>query len=157
ELANLRLADVDVVRAGQIVVLRRAQEAVAFRQRFEHALGEDQTRFLSLRLQDAEYLLLFTHSGRAGNVHLAGDLRQARGAHLFELRKVGGAGVPRFLRVLWFFRWVLCLSPLNTSSSIQPCRRGARAIGLCRDRNGSRTFMETNGSARKASRRRMIG
>jgi hypothetical protein len=38
ELADLRRRDVDVVGAGQVVVVGRAQEAEAVGQHFEHAL-----------------------------------------------------------------------------------------------------------------------
>ena len=44
ELADLRRRDVDVVGAGQVVVVGRAQEAEAVGQRLEHAFGEDRCR-----------------------------------------------------------------------------------------------------------------
>src|SRR6185437_308286 len=51
EAADLRGRDVDVVGAGKIVVVGRAQEAVAVGEDFEHALGEDVALFFALRLE----------------------------------------------------------------------------------------------------------
>ncbi len=44
ESADLRRRHVDVVGAGQVVVVGRAQEAEAVGQDLEHALGEDRAR-----------------------------------------------------------------------------------------------------------------
>ena len=76
ETADLRGRDVDVVGAGQIVVLGRAQEAEAVGQAFEHAFGEDQSALFGLRLQDLEDQLLLAQTGGAGTpISLATWLR----------------------------------------------------------------------------------
>ena len=62
ELADLGGRDVDVVGARQVVVLGRAQEAEPVRQAFEHALREDQSLLLGLRLQDLEDQILLAHA-----------------------------------------------------------------------------------------------
>jgi hypothetical protein len=48
ELADLAGRDVDVVWAGQVVVVRRAEEAVAVGQNLEDAFGEDVAFFFAL-------------------------------------------------------------------------------------------------------------
>ena len=64
ELADLRRRDVDVVGAGQVVVVGGAQEAEAVGQRLEHAFGEEQAALLGARAQDLEDQLLLAHAGR---------------------------------------------------------------------------------------------
>ena len=73
KLANLRWRNVNVVRAGQIVVIRRAQKSVAIRKDFEHAFGEDVAFFFALRLQDLENQILFAHAAGTGKVKGASD------------------------------------------------------------------------------------
>ena len=68
ELANLRGRNVNIVRAGQIVVVRRAQKAVAVGQDFQHALGEDVAFFFALRLKNLEDQVLFAETARALDV-----------------------------------------------------------------------------------------
>ena len=93
EAADLRGRDVDVVGAGKIVVLGRAQEAEAVGQAFEHAFGEDETALFGLRLQDLENELLFAQAGGAGDAHVFGDLVELLDAHVLQLDQVerGGA------------------------------------------------------------------
>ena len=69
---------------GQVVVVGRAQEAEAVRQRFEHAFREQQAALLGARAENLEDQLLLAHAGRAGHVELFGDLRQLRHAHVLE-------------------------------------------------------------------------
>ncbi len=76
ELADLRWRDVDIVRAGQIVIFRRAQEAEAVGQAFEHAFGEDQPVLFGLGAQDLENQFLFAHAAGAGDLQILGDFRQ---------------------------------------------------------------------------------
>ena len=64
ELADLRRRDVDVVRARQVVVFRRAQEAEAVGQAFQHAFGEDQAVLFGLGAEDLEDQLLLAHAAR---------------------------------------------------------------------------------------------
>ena len=88
EAADLRGRDVDVVGAGQVVVLGRAQEAEAVGQAFEHAFGEDQAALFGLRLQDLEDQLLLAQAGGAGDAQVLGDLVELLDAHVLELDQV---------------------------------------------------------------------
>jgi hypothetical protein len=64
EAADLRGRHVDVVRARQIVLVGRTQEAEAVGQRLEHALGVDAPPLRGLRLEDAEQQVLLAHARR---------------------------------------------------------------------------------------------
>ena len=94
ELPDLRWRDVDIVRTGQIVVLRRAEKAEAVRQAFQNALGENQAVLFRLRAEDLEDQLLLAHAGGAGDVQLLGDLRQIGNVLVFQFCK---ANTHRFL------------------------------------------------------------
>ena len=61
EAADLRGRDVDVVRAGQVVRLRRAQEAEAVRQDLDHAFADDVDLLGGELLEDGEHQLLLAH------------------------------------------------------------------------------------------------
>ena len=69
---------------GQIVVVRRAQEAVAVGQDFQHAFGEDVAFFFALRLEDLEDQVLLAQSAGAGQVQRSGDLGQLGNILFFE-------------------------------------------------------------------------
>jgi hypothetical protein len=84
ELADLRRRHVDVVRARQVVVVGRAQEAEAVGQQLEHAFREDEAALLGLRLQDLEDQVLLAHAGGAGDVEVLAHLRQRLDAHVLE-------------------------------------------------------------------------
>ena len=60
ETANLARRDVDVVGAGQIVVIGAAQEAEAVGQDFERAFAEHQAVLLDALLEDLEDQVLFS-------------------------------------------------------------------------------------------------
>src|SRR5207237_7857842 len=64
ELPDLRRRHVDVVRTGEVVVARRAEETEAVRQRLEHSLREQVAALLGARLQDLENELLLAHARR---------------------------------------------------------------------------------------------
>ena len=87
ELANLRGRDVDIVRARQIVVLGRAQEAEAVRQAFQHAFAEDQPVLFGLRAQDLENQFLLAHAAGAGDGQILGDFRQVGDVFFFQFCK----------------------------------------------------------------------
>ncbi len=87
ELADLRRRHVDVVRARQVVVVGRAQEAEAVRQRLEHAFREDVAALLGAHAQDLEDQLLLAHAGGAGDVELLGDLGEGGDVHLLHCRE----------------------------------------------------------------------
>jgi hypothetical protein len=61
EAADLRGADVDVVRARQVGSVGAAQEAEAVGQDFQGALAEDAFAFLGLILQQGEDQVLLAH------------------------------------------------------------------------------------------------
>ena len=63
EAPDLRGRDVDVVGAGEVVLVGRAQEAEAVGQHLEHALGVDAAAFSALRLEDREDQVLLAHAG----------------------------------------------------------------------------------------------
>src|SRR5260370_8555183 len=69
ELSNLRRRDIDIVRAGKIVVFRGAEKAEAIGQAFEAAFGEDQTVLLGLRAASLEDQLLIAPPAAARTVH----------------------------------------------------------------------------------------
>ena len=74
ELADLRRRNVNVVRAGEVVVFRRAEKSESVGETFEDAFGEDQTIFLRLGAEDLEDQLLFAHAAGAGDIQFLGDL-----------------------------------------------------------------------------------
>ncbi len=84
ELANLGRRHVDVVRPGQIVVVRRAEEAVAVGQNFKDALGEDVALFFALCLENLEDKVLLAESARARNLKRARNAAQFRNVFFFE-------------------------------------------------------------------------
>src|SRR6266851_5125048 len=110
EFPDLRRRDVDVVGAGQVVVVGRPEEAEAVGQRLEHALRKDQAALFGARLEDLEDELLFAHAGCARHLELLGDLRERPDAHVLERRQ---------LDALYFLGW-----------------RGAVALGRLRLRRG---------------------
>ncbi len=82
EALDLRRGDVDVVRAGQVVVVRVPQETVAVLQDLQHALGEHQPAALRLGLHDLEDQLLLAHRGRAGDAEVLGGGDESLVVHL---------------------------------------------------------------------------
>jgi len=65
ELANLRGRDINVVGAGQVVVVGGAKEAVAVGEDFKNTLGEDVAFFFALRLENLEDQILFAKAAGA--------------------------------------------------------------------------------------------
>ena len=98
ELADLRRRDVDIVRAGQIVVFRRAEESEAVGQAFQHAFGEDEAVLFGLRAEDLEDQLLLAHAGGAGNIQFLGDLRQVGNVLVFQFCKANAHRVSFLLK-----------------------------------------------------------
>src|SRR5690606_28726394 len=81
-----RRRDVDVVRAGQVAGLQRAQEAEAVRQDLEHAVGLHALAVAGEHLQDREDHVLLAGAGHALlDVQLLGDLQQLGRGHLLEV------------------------------------------------------------------------
>src|SRR5439155_6885671 len=88
ELANLRWRNIDVVRAGQIVVLGRAQKTKTIRQGLQHTLGKDEPALFGLRGQNLVNQFLLAHSGSGRDVHGLGDLGQRRDGHVCQRGEV---------------------------------------------------------------------
>ena len=167
ELPDLRGGDVDVVGAGQVVVVGRAQEAEAVGQRFEHALREDEAALLGARLQDLEDQLLLAHAGRAGHVELLRDLGELGDAHVLERRElddrssvfsrgaVAGAARAVASGACGLLRVAACrCSPvlsisLHSSSSPSPRRRRNRQRGDVQTRDSSVSQMPDPLAARE--------
>jgi hypothetical protein len=86
EAADLRGGDVDVVRAGQVGSVGRAQEAEAVGQHFQGAVAEDVLAFLGAVLEKGEDQFLLAQA--VGAVDLAGDghVEQLADVESLELR-----------------------------------------------------------------------
>ena len=80
--------DVDVVGAGQVVVVGRAEESEAVGEHLEDAFREDEAALLGAGAEDLEDELLFAHPGGAGHFELLGDARQLGDAHLLEVTQL---------------------------------------------------------------------
>src|ERR1044072_390901 len=87
EAPDLARGDVDVIRAGQVVVLGGTQEAEAVGQALEDPLGEDEPALLGLRLEDLEDQLLLAQRGGALDAEVLGDLGELADAHLLERKQ----------------------------------------------------------------------
>ena len=87
ELPDLRRGNVNVIRAGQIVVFRGAQEAEAIGQAFQDAFGENQAVLLGLGAEDLEDQLLLAHAAGARDCQVLGDFRQIGNIFFFQFRK----------------------------------------------------------------------
>ena len=85
ESADLRGRDVNVVRTGEVVGIRRPQESEAVGERFQHAFSVDHTVFFGLCLEDRENQLLLAEVCRALDLQISGDLVQLGDISLFEL------------------------------------------------------------------------
>src|SRR5437870_1287892 len=84
EFANLGGRDVDIVGAGQIVVVGRAEKAIAVGQNFQHAFGKNVGFFFALRLEDLEDQILLAQTAGPGQIQRSGDLGQLGYVFFFE-------------------------------------------------------------------------
>ena len=75
---------IDVVGAGQIIVVRRPQESEPVREDLKHALSEDHAVLLGLRLQDGEDQLLLAHAADAFDLQIVGHRREFGDAFPFQ-------------------------------------------------------------------------
>ena len=100
KLADLRRRHINVVRAGQVVVVRRAQKAVAVGQDFEHALGKDVAFFFALRLQDFEDEVLLAQSAGTGQIQGPCDLGQLGDVLFFQFSNGHDSPKPVHLNVV---------------------------------------------------------
>ena len=79
EAAHLARADVDVVGAGKVVGLRRAEEAEAVLQDLEDTDAEDRDIVLGQLLQDREHHVLLAQKRRVLDLELFGGGEQVSG------------------------------------------------------------------------------
>jgi hypothetical protein len=98
EFLDLRWGDVNIVGRREIVVVHRAEEAVAIGQHFEHPLAERQTALLRLRFQNLEDELLLPEITVPGNIQLLRNLVELGDLLGLELSNVHGHGKFAFLR-----------------------------------------------------------
>ena len=91
EAADLRRRDVDVVGAGEVGGVGRAQEAEAVGQHLEHAVAEDAFALLRLRLEQREDEVVLAHAVRAFDLDRVRDVEQLGDVLGFEFGQVHGA------------------------------------------------------------------
>ena len=70
---------------GEIVRLRRAQEAEAVLQHLEHPVAGDLDAFLGHILEDGEHHVALAHRGSVLDLQLFGELQQVGGALCFQV------------------------------------------------------------------------
>ncbi len=73
EAPNLRRRDVNIVRAGEVVGVGRAQEAEAVLQHLDHAAADDIHLLGRELLQDREHQLLLAHGRGVLDLVLLGE------------------------------------------------------------------------------------
>ena len=149
EAADLAGRDVDVVRAGKIVVVGAAEEAEAVGQDLQRPLAVHQAVELDPLLEDFEDQVLLLDAGVVGDVLLAGLLDQLGHRHLLQL---GDVRVGRLLDLLVALADVVRASGPRRRRSLRRwraalrrrCRRNRdirRSLELwidCRDRTSRR-------------------
>lgn len=85
ESLNLRVGNVNVVGARQVVVARRAEKAKSLFQHLQSALGKDQPTALGLVLEDGENQLLLAQRNAIYNFQFLGQLLEIQDVHALEL------------------------------------------------------------------------
>ncbi|MNI67026.1 hypothetical protein D3C73_1226280 [compost metagenome] len=106
ETADLRGRDVDVVRAGQIRGLGRAQETEAVRQDFQDAVAKDLLALLGAPFHDGEHQLLLAQAVGVLDFQASGHFEQLRDMQRLQFIEVhrgecggkvkeGSGGAPR--------------------------------------------------------------
>ena len=168
EAADLRGRDVDVIGAGQIVVLGGAQEAEAIGQAFEDALGEDEAALFGLGLQDLEDQLLLAESGGAGHGQVFSDLVELLDAHVLQFdqvergRAVLGNWLPAVFAALAVLPLVgaaafaLLVATLGAVGALVGSLGGVLAILGCRRRGRSRLLNRFVAGGDLAGHRRLL-
>ncbi len=128
ELADLRGRDVDVVGAGQVVVVGAAEEAVAVGQDLEDSLGEDVAFFFALRLKNLEDEVLLAESAGASDFEAAGELAEFGNALFFQLSNCHGCLVDfRSMRGILDVAGMWCCGDVEVRCGDSVLRGGARA------------------------------
>ena len=85
EAADLRRRNIDIVGARQVVGFRRAQEAEAVLQGFDHALAHDLDIAFGQFLEDREQHVLLAHGGGVLDLELLGKGQQIGGFFILEI------------------------------------------------------------------------
>ncbi len=160
EAADLRRRDVNVVRAREVVVLRRPEKAEALRQNLEYALTEDQPLRLGLVLEDAEDQILAAHPGRVLDPEALGRRAQLADAHLLELVEVEaplGSSSPQALGCCSYSSISSSRSRgITTASSSSACRSSSwfpfHSL-RCRSLHAIHHVVDTGQATRVAPRR----
>ena len=102
EAANLAGRDVNVVGAGQVVIVGAAEEAEAVGQDLQRPLAEHQAVELHALLEDLEDQVLLLDARDFGEVFLAGLLDQLRHGHPLQLGDVDVALLDLLVAVVRF-------------------------------------------------------
>ena len=100
EAADLAGRDVDVVGAGEVVVVGAAEEAEAVGQDLERALAEHQAVLLDPLLEDLEDQVLLLQAGVLGEALGLGRAEELRHRHLLQLGDVGLAALDLLVAVV---------------------------------------------------------
>ena len=95
EAADLRRRDVDVVGAGEVARVGRAQEAEAVGQDLEHAVAEDALALLRLLLQHREDEVVLAHPVGALDLAGVGDVDQLGDVFGLEFGEMHGGRAER--------------------------------------------------------------
>ena len=88
EALDLGRRNVDVVGAGQVVVVRGTQEPIALGQNLQHAGGEDQPVLVGLGFKDLEDQVLLSDSAHPLYAQVGGGLHQPRHGQPLHVRDV---------------------------------------------------------------------
>ena len=88
EATNLAGRHIDVIRAGQVGGVGRAQEAEPVLKDLQYAVTEDVFAAFGMFFQDAEDHILLTRSAHVFQAHLVGDFQQFGNRFLFEVSQV---------------------------------------------------------------------
>jgi len=85
EFADLRRGDIDVIGTRKVVVVGRAEKAVAVGQDFENTFREDVPFFFALGLEDFEDEVLLAEAAGAADVKTARKFAQLCNVMFFQL------------------------------------------------------------------------
>ena len=88
ETSNLRRRHVYILRTGQIIVMRTAQEAEAFGQDFQHAVGNEYATVLGVFAQDLEDHLMLAHGAEILDLHFLGHRVQLGDVLLLQVTDI---------------------------------------------------------------------
>ena len=100
EAADLAGRDVNVVGAGQVVVVRAAEEAEAVGQDFQRPLAEHQAVLLDPLLEDLEDQVLLLQAGVLADAFGLGGADELRHGHLLKLGEMDLAALDVFVAVM---------------------------------------------------------